>query len=82
MNAEPENLALEIVISVLVKGDTNRIKEIASSQHVDNETTEWDCQDYLLELLEKLEDEYILDGDDEEYCEAKKELKKRRGAIV
>jgi hypothetical protein len=49
---------------------------------VDNETTEWDCQDYVLEILDNLEEEFVLDSDDEDYIDARQTLKDKRGAIV
>ncbi|KAJ9244375.1 hypothetical protein DTO169E5_1980 [Paecilomyces variotii] len=72
----------KIYLGVISKRDIESIKKLAMSQPVENEIVEWDCQDYVLELLDKLEEEFILDADDEEYNEARKELQKRRGGIV
>lgn len=44
--------------------------------------TEWDCQDYVLEILDNLEEEFVLDRDDEDYIEARQILMDKRGAIV
>ncbi|GLA10251.1 hypothetical protein AnigIFM60653_002129 [Aspergillus niger] len=62
--------------------DIADVKEAAKQVQVDNDTVDWDCQDYVLELLDKLEEEFIVEEDDEDHREARKELKKRRGAIL
>ncbi|PGG98660.1 hypothetical protein AJ80_09497 [Polytolypa hystricis UAMH7299] len=71
-----------VYVATLRKDEVEDVKAAAETVLVDNETVEWDCQDYVLELLDKLEDEYILDGDDEDYQEAMKELKEKGGAIL
>lgn len=58
------------------------VKEAAASIPVDNETIEWDCQDYVLEILDRLEEEYVLEKEDEDYQEAREELKNKRGGIL
>lgn len=54
---------------------------------MDNETSEWDCQDYVLEILDKLEAECLIvddddDGDDDDdegtYKKRKEKLKSMR----
>lgn len=40
----------------------------------DNSIILWNCQDYVIEVLEKLEEEFIIDGDDEDYISAKEEV--------
>ncbi|KAI3097502.1 hypothetical protein CBS147333_9312 [Penicillium roqueforti] len=69
-------------VGVIGKADIERIKNVASAIPVDNETVEWDCQDYVLEILDRLEDEFVLEEDDEDYREARSVLKEKRGAIV
>lgn len=43
---------------------------------------EWDCQDYVLEILDELKDELILDEDDEDYLAARTILKEKSVPIV
>ncbi|KAI9678289.1 MAG: hypothetical protein M1817_006234 [Caeruleum heppii] len=62
--------------------DIPQFRQVVGDAVVDNETVEWDCQDYILEILDALEEECIVDGEDEEYREAKAEVKGRRGAIL
>ncbi|KAJ5488453.1 hypothetical protein N7539_003343 [Penicillium diatomitis] len=69
-------------VGYIGKNDIERIKVVASTIHVDNGTVEWDCQDYVLEILDKLEDDFVLDTDDEDYSRARSILKGKRGAIV
>ncbi|PYH92378.1 hypothetical protein BO71DRAFT_26457 [Aspergillus ellipticus CBS 707.79] len=71
-----------VYVATLRDDDIADVKEAARQVRVDNDTVDWDCQDYVLELLDKLEDEFILEENDEDYREARKELKKRRGAIL
>lgn len=49
---------------------------------VDNEMFEWDCQEYVLDMLDRLEEEYVLDCDDEDYRDAREILRDRRGAML
>ena len=71
-----------LFIAVLREGDVARVESAAQSVTVDNETIEWDCQDYVLEVLDELEAEYVLDADEEEYIDAREILRERRGAII
>ncbi|KAJ5306255.1 hypothetical protein N7508_005270 [Penicillium antarcticum] len=69
-------------VGVIGKSDIQRIKNVASTINVDNETVEWDCQDYVLGTLDKLEEEFVLDEDDQDYRDARSILKRKRGAII
>lgn len=64
------------------KADVKTVKRTAETVSVDNETVEWDCQDYVLDILDNLEDEFILDRDDEDYRDAREILREKRGAIL
>ena len=39
--------------------DVETVKQVVKTVPVDNETVWWDCLDYVLGILDKLEDEYI-----------------------
>jgi hypothetical protein len=58
-----------------------QLESIIGSVPVDNETTEWNCQDYVIEIMDKLELEYFLDVEDEDYREAKAEVKEKFGPM-
>lgn len=69
-------------LGAISKNDIPGICEIASTVAVDNETVQWDCQDYVLEILDALEEEYFLDRDEEEYRDAREILNEKRGPII
>ncbi|KAJ6144364.1 hypothetical protein N7470_008259 [Penicillium chermesinum] len=58
-------------LGVISKADVQRIENVALTIPVDNETVEWDCQNYVLDILDKLEEDFILKEDDEDYREAR-----------
>lgn len=72
----------KVFVAVLVQADIPRVKKAAQEVRVDNETVEWDCQDYVLEILDNLVDNFVLNEDDEEYVEARGILKEKRAAIL
>ena len=59
--------------------DLEEFKKAVEATAVDNETVEWDCQDYVLEILEKLEEECVIDEDDKAYKKQKRKLESKRG---
>lgn len=72
----------KVFVAVMVPSDIPRVKKAAQDVRVDNETVEWDCQDYVLEILDNLAENFVLDEDDEEYIEARGILKEKRAAIL
>lgn len=71
-----------LFVAMICDDDIERVKSAAQDVSVDNQTAEWDCQDYVLDILDKLEEDFVLDADDEEYIDAREMLKERRGAII
>lgn len=49
------------------EGDMREFYSIMSKVEIDNDTVDWNCQDFVLEALEALTEECVLDEDDEEY---------------
>ncbi|KAK5260719.1 hypothetical protein LTS03_011385, partial [Exophiala xenobiotica] len=85
MNANPRNsqsYLQMIFLDSINPGEIAMVQRVAQTTAVDNETLEWDCQEYVLDMLEKLEEECIVDEDDENYKKAKRTLKRKRGAII
>jgi hypothetical protein len=77
----PENSAdvLEsIYLGEVADRDFKKFEDIIAATEVDNETVEWDCQDYVLEILDNLEEERVIDGDDKTYKKQKNKLKNKR----
>lgn len=59
--------------------DISGFKKAVASVEPDNEVVHWNCQDYVIEVLEKLEEECIVDDDDEDYITAKRRIKRHFG---
>ncbi|KAJ5779951.1 hypothetical protein N7457_005111 [Penicillium paradoxum] len=72
----------QFFVAVLRESDVGRVRSAAQSVPVDNETVEWDCHDYVLEVLEKLQEDSILDQDDADYVEVREILMEERGGIL
>jgi hypothetical protein len=72
----------KLYVGVISDTDIPTVRQCVREVKVDNTTVEWDCQEYVIDILDKLEEALILEEDDEEYKDARKELKKKRGAIV
>lgn len=68
-----------LYVAALGKNDVDIVKRVAAMVTVDNETVEWDCQEYVLDMLDTLEEEFVLDRDDEDYQRAREFLRERRG---
>lgn len=77
-----QNFIRMIFMDTVSPGDIATVQDVARTTKIDNETVEWDCQEYVLDMLEILEEECVVGGDEKTYKDAKKELKKKRGAIV
>ncbi|EAW17756.1 uncharacterized protein NFIA_076890 [Aspergillus fischeri NRRL 181] len=45
----------------------NTIRDIARTIPVHNEISGWNCQDYVLDLLDELEERKVMDSEDEVY---------------
>ena len=71
-----------IFLADLNAGDIEQLMDVVKRTPVDNEVSGWDCQEYVLDILQELESECIVDEVDEEYKEAKAEVKGRRGGDV
>ena len=76
-----EGFLRRVYVAVISKTDIETVKQVAQTVPVDNETVEWDCQEYVLDMLDRLEDECVLDRDDEDYQDARETLRERRGAM-
>lgn len=85
VKADPRNSQSFIKITfmdTISSGDIATVQNVARTTKIDNETVEWDCQEYVLDMLETLKKECVLNEDDEIYKDSKRELKKKRDAIV
>ena len=64
------------------KQDIEALKSTVAAVPIDNSNSSWDCQEYVLDVLDKLEDECIVDGDGVGYRRAKQSVKNRRGGSI
>lgn len=71
-----------LYVGVISDQDIPTVRECVAAVEVDNATTEWDCQEYVMDILDKLQEELILDEDDEEYKNAREDLMEKRGPMV
>lgn len=62
----------KLYVGVISKDDIETVKQVAETVPVDNET---------LDILDKLEDEFILESDDEDYYDAREIPREKRGYI-
>jgi hypothetical protein len=73
MNSSPDMDARHIKnieVGEVREDEMSQVRSVIKATHVDNETVEWNCQDYVLEALEKLAEECLLDEEDEQYQKA------------
>ncbi|KAL8838834.1 MAG: hypothetical protein Q9170_001989 [Blastenia crenularia] len=61
--------------------DISTFEEVVAAMVPQNDIVEWNCQDYVIEVLEKLEEECVVDLDDKAYSSAKKQVKKHFGPL-
>jgi len=69
-----------IFVATVNSSDLPVLREVISGMQPDNSTVHWNCQDYVLEILEKLEEECVIDEEDDEYVTAKRNVKRHYGA--
>ncbi|GKZ59209.1 hypothetical protein AnigIFM49718_005071 [Aspergillus niger] len=86
LHSDTEDLIFEVDESLFVcqigSPDIPTVKNVVDATPVDNETLEWDCQDYVLDILEGCEREAVLEDEDADYAEAMEILRSRRGPIL
>ena len=67
-------------------GDVQQLRDFAREANVDDETLDWTCQGYVVEIPEALEEACIIgfngEEDDPEYAENKQKVMERYGAMI
>lgn len=83
-SSEPEatEMPKEVIgIWKIESGDVEKVREVAARIPIEEQLEHWNCQDWCLDFIGELEEEYIIGVDDEassaEEVEAWKALKKR-----
>ena len=69
-----------IFIYEINPADVQSLKDKVSSVKLQNDVVHWNCQDYVMETLDLLEEECIIDGEDKSYIKTKEKLKKHFGS--
>lgn len=75
MSAEPQSTGRHrknILVATIRDQDVEELKTYMTKVKVDNETTHWNCQDYVIEAIDGLYDECIIDEDDKDYKKGRK----------
>ncbi|KAL4791077.1 hypothetical protein BDV19DRAFT_393440 [Aspergillus venezuelensis] len=67
LNPRSGSFLRKIHVATISDSDIERVKAAARTVSIDNENVEWDCQDYVLEVLDQLQDDFVLEEDDEDY---------------
>lgn len=65
----------KILIADIADSDIADLIKYMETVAIDNETVEWNCQDYCLEAIEGMKDEFLIDENDEYYYEGLEEAK-------
>ena len=63
-----------ILVYEINNPDLQGFREVVSSVEPQKDVSHWNCQDYVVEILDYLEEECIIDGEDKAYIEARKEV--------
>lgn len=75
-DANDSSTLLEMVPLCEIPADkVERLVKVAQNQEIHNDIPAFNCQDWILDLLETLERKTIIDGKDEDYKENRQRLK-------
>ena len=66
-----------ILVGTINKQDVPNLFKVMENAKIDNETIEWNCQDYVLEALAELYEECVIDEDDRDYERGTKQAKEK-----
>jgi hypothetical protein len=64
---QSRRIARILVLATIREEDVEQMEEIIKGVKVDNETSEWNCQDYCVEALDRLAEECVIDEDDGDF---------------
>ena len=84
VNTEPKSTRRHkrnIFIADILPTDLPEFHEAVKIVKPDNSTVHWNCQDYVLEIIDQLEENMVVNKDDGEYQDAMKEVKSYFGPL-
>lgn len=55
-----KNYVGKVFVATISDEDIQRVYDVSDATPVNNRNVEWDCQDYVLDVLDRLENECIL----------------------
>ncbi|OAX80546.1 hypothetical protein ACJ72_05117 [Emergomyces africanus] len=76
------NLSEMIHLCDVDTSDINTITEVARTATIHNEFPGYNCQDYVLELLDGLEEKNIIDASNENYRKSKEVVKGKQEGLT
>lgn len=56
-----------ILVGTICQKQLQKLRRSIETVAVDNETSHWNCQDHVMEALDRLRQEGVIDEDDEDY---------------
>lgn len=62
----------DILVGVIEEQDIAEVKATIEKAKIDNETVEWNCQDFCVEALDELVEGCFIDENDEDYIRGRK----------
>lgn len=71
-----------IFIAEIRAQDLPDFRQAVAAVKTTSQPYHWNCQDYVLEVLEQLEEDCVVNNEDVEYQEAKEEVKSHFGAML
>ncbi|OJD20254.1 hypothetical protein ACJ73_08413 [Blastomyces percursus] len=78
-NARISNSLIELcTVCKIDAAKIETVKNIACDTPVRNETADYSCQDFVLDVLERLEDEGVIGAKDDDYKKNKDTIKAKR----
>jgi hypothetical protein len=84
-HGRPENSSHyddKIFVGYIRRGNVKIIRTELQRAFVDNDTVEWVCQDYVLDLLDISEEYFIMDSQYDQYRYTRDELVDKRGQSI
>lgn len=77
-----KSLAELVYIATIPESQVEKVKEVAQNLPIRNDVNVWNCQDYVLDLLDALEQEAILDKNDGRYKNRKTALRGKQDGLI
>lgn len=77
-----ETLAELFYVCDVDESDTIAVKNTAKQVPIRDESPSWNCQDYVLDLLDALEEGRVIEGEDAGYQRRKSDLRRKQDGLI